>query len=164
MLHQQKRACLINCSNSKINRRNATKCSWHIPGSSKMLWYFASERHNSSLIGGCESDSLDILHSWCWYKFPNITPVHHICATFSIYSMPSYWFLHSYSSPNSLSLSFSSCFFTETYTLWRFSPVVSRIKMTGRKSEGGGGLVKSFLAACSISLYESVTSQDYLDK
>ena len=44
--------------------------------------------------------------------------------------------------------------FTETYTLWRFFPVVSRTGMTGRKSrreEEGGGRVKSFLAACSIS-------------
>lgn len=42
--------------------------------------------------------------------------------------------------------------FTETYTLWRFSPVVSRTRMTGRKSKREeGGRVKSFLAACSIS-------------
>lgn len=46
-----------------------------------------------------------------------------------------------------------------------FSPVVSRIRMTGRKSKGGsGGWEKSALAACrSISLCKSVTScQDCL--
>lgn len=133
-----------------------------------MSWYLASEWHNGRIKSGFESVVVSLTH----LTFCTVDP----CTSFLIlpfFLSPvislhvifyPFLLIRHYLSPT-LSLSSSPCFFTETYTLWRFSPVVSRIKMTGRKSKRKRGWGKSFLAARSISLYESVTShQYYLDK
>lgn len=126
---------------------------------SKMSWYFTSEWHNSCIKSGFESVVVSLTH----LTFCTVEP----CTSFLIlpfFLSPVISLQHFLSVlidsslfiPNSLS-SPPPSFFTETYTLWRFSPVVSRIKMTGRKSKRkrGGGVSLSWLLVVFLCMNQS---------
>lgn len=136
---------------------------------SKMSWYFTSEWHNSCIKSGFESVVVSLTH----LTFCTVEP----CTSFLIlpfFLSPVISLQHFLSVlidsslfiPNSLSFSPPpQLLYRDLYIVEVFPCSQQNKNDRQKEQEKEGGWGKSFLAARSISLYESVTSrQYYLDK